>query len=86
MSVPSVSVERCAKSLVELARPARGRNGAAVRWPWQRPIVEHRSYTDAVVTAILQSASGGGLGTALATAALEASSVHVRVGVGERAR
>ena len=43
-----------------------------MRWPWQRPIVEHRSsYTDAVVTAILQSASGGGLRTALATAALE---------------
>ena len=46
-----------------------------MRWPWRRPIVEHRSYTDAVVTAILQSASGGGVGTALATAALEASSV-----------
>ena len=55
-----------------MARPARGRNGAAVRWPWQRPAVEHRSsYTDAVVSAILQSASGGGVRTALATAALE---------------
>ena len=42
-----------------------------MRWPWQRPAVEHRSYTDAVVTAILQSASGGGVRTALATAALE---------------
>ena len=43
-----------------------------MRWPWQRLAVEHRSsYTDAVVTAILQSASGGGLRTALATAALE---------------
>ena len=41
-------------------------------WPWQRPAVEHRSsYTDAVVTAILQSASGGGVRPALATAALE---------------
>ena len=42
-----------------------------MRWPWQRPIVEHRSYTDAVVTAILQSASGGSVRTALATAAVE---------------
>ena len=43
-----------------------------MRWPWKRPAVEHRSsYTDAVVTAILQSASGGGVRTALATAALE---------------
>ena len=43
-----------------------------MRWPWQRPAVEHRSsYTDAVVTAILQSASGGGVRPALATAALE---------------
>ena len=42
-----------------------------MRWPWQRPIVEHRSYTDAVVTAILQSASGGGVRPALATAAVE---------------
>ena len=42
-----------------------------MRWPWQRPAVEHRSYTDAVVTAILQSASGGSVRTALATAALE---------------
>ena len=41
-------------------------------WPWQRPIVEHRSsYTDQVVTAILQAASGGGVRPALATAALE---------------
>ena len=44
-----------------------------MRWPWQRPAVEHRSsYTDQVVTAILQSASGGGVRPALATAALEA--------------
>ena len=43
-----------------------------MRWPWQRPALEHRSsYTDAVVTAILASASGGGVRTALATAALE---------------
>ena len=43
-----------------------------MRWPWQRPAVEHRSsYTDAVVTAILHSASGGGVRPALATAALE---------------
>ena len=43
-----------------------------MRWPWQRPAVEHRSsYADAVVTAILQSASGGGVRPALATAALE---------------
>ena len=42
-------------------------------WPWQRRAVEHRSssYTDAVVTAILQSASGGSVRTALSTAALE---------------
>ena len=69
--VPRVSVERRARAVDALARPARGRNGAAVRWPWQRPIVEHRSYTDAVVTAILQSASGGSVRTALATAAVE---------------
>ena len=43
-----------------------------MRWPWQRPAVEHRSsYTDQVVTAILASASGGGVRPALATAALE---------------
>ena len=43
-----------------------------MRWPWQSAPVEHRSsYADAVVSAILQSASGGGLRTALATAALE---------------
>ena len=56
-----------------MARPARGGNGAAVvRWPWKRPVVEHRSsLTDAVVSAILQSASGGGVRPALATAALE---------------
>ena len=43
-----------------------------MRWPWKRPIVEHRSsLTDAVVSAILQSASGGGVRPALATAALE---------------
>ena len=43
-----------------------------MKWPWQRPAVEHRSsYTDQVVTAILASASGGGVRPALATAALE---------------
>ena len=43
-----------------------------MKWPWQRPIVEHRSsLTDQVVSAILQSASGGGVQTALATAALK---------------
>ena len=43
-----------------------------MRWPWQSAPVEHRSsYTDQVVTAILQSASGGGVRPALATAALE---------------
>ena len=41
-------------------------------WPWQRPIVEHRSsLTDQVVAAILAAASGGGTRPALATAALE---------------
>ena len=43
-----------------------------MRWPWKRPIVEHRSsLTDQVVTAILAAASGGGTRPALATAALE---------------
>ena len=44
-----------------------------MRWPWRQSVpVEHRSsYTDAVVTAILQSASGGGVRPAVATAALE---------------
>ena len=43
-----------------------------MRWPWQRPAVEHRSsFTDQVVTAILASARGGGVRPALATAALE---------------
>ena len=43
-----------------------------MRWPWQRPAVEHRSsLTDQVVTAMLASASGGGVRPALATAALE---------------
>ena len=43
-----------------------------MRWPWSAVPVEHRSsYTDQVVTAILQSASGGGVRPALATAALE---------------
>ena len=42
-----------------------------MRWPWQSAVEHRSSYTDAVVTAILQSASGGGLRTALATAALE---------------
>ena len=43
-----------------------------MRWPWQRPIVEHRSsLTDQVITALLHSASGGGIRPALATAAVE---------------
>ena len=43
-----------------------------MRWPWQRPIVEHRSsLTDQVITAILTAATGGGARPALATAALE---------------
>ena len=43
-----------------------------MRWPWQRPAVEHRSfYTDQVVSALTLAASGGGRRTALATAALE---------------
>ena len=56
-----------------MAQAARGRNGAPpVKWPWKRPIVEHRSsYTDTIVNAILHGASGGGIRTALATAALE---------------
>ena len=45
-----------------------------MRWPWQAPIVEHRSsLTDQVVTALLASATGGGVRPALATAALEAA-------------
>ena len=45
-----------------------------MRWPWQRPAVEHRaSLTDSVVNAILASASGGGVRTALATSALESA-------------
>ena len=43
-----------------------------MRWPWQRPAVEHRSsLTDQVITAILAAATGGGARPALATAALE---------------
>ena len=43
-----------------------------MRWPWQRPAVEHRSsYTDQTVTALTLAASGGGSRTALLTAALE---------------
>ena len=45
-----------------------------MRWPWQRPIVEHRSsLTDQVVTALLHSASGGGVRPGLATAAVESA-------------
>ena len=45
-----------------------------MRWPWQSAHVEHRSsLTDQVVTAILQSASGGASRPALATAALESA-------------
>ena len=43
-------------------------------WPWQSAPVEHRSsYTDQVVAAILQSASGGGVRPPLATAAVESA-------------
>ena len=42
-----------------------------MRWPWQRPAVEHRSsLTDQVITSILAAATGGGSRPA-ATAALE---------------
>ena len=45
-----------------------------MRWPWQAPIVEHRSsLTDQVVTALLASATGSGARPALATAALESA-------------
>ena len=54
-----------------MASTARG-GVSVVRWPWQRPAVEHRSsLTDQVITAILQAATGGGARPALATAALE---------------
>ena len=70
--VPRVSVERRARAVVELACPAGGGECAPMKWPWGRPIVEHRSsLTDQVVTAILAAASGGGTRPALATAALE---------------
>ena len=44
-----------------------------MRWPWERPAVEHRSssLTDQVVMAIIAAATGGGSRPALATAALE---------------
>ena len=44
-------------------------------WPWKSAPVEHRSssLTDQVITALLQSASGGGARPALATSALEAA-------------
>ena len=55
-----------------MASTARG-GVSVVRWPWQRPAVEHRaSLTDEVITAILSAATGGGARPALATAALEA--------------
>ena len=59
---------------IELARPAGRGECAPMKWPWQQSApVEHRSsYTDAVVSAILKSATGGGVRPALATAALEA--------------
>ena len=46
-----------------------------MRWPWQSAPVEFRSssLTDQVVTAILQSASGGASRPAYATAALESA-------------
>ena len=43
-------------------------------WPWQRPVEHRSSLTDQVVTAILQSAAGGGVRPALATSALESAS------------
>ena len=45
-------------------------------WPWKSAPVEHRasSYTDQVITALLHSATGGGVRPALATAAVEAAS------------
>ena len=56
-----------------MARTARG-GVPVVRWPWRSPPVEHRSsYTDQVVTAILQSATGGGVRPALATSAVESA-------------
>ena len=59
--------------------PRAGASVSAMKWPWQRPIVEHRSsLTDQVVTAILQSASGGGVRPALATAAVETMRHAVR--------
>ena len=44
-----------------------------MRWPWQSAPSEHRSssYTDQIVSALVQHASGGGGRTALATAAVE---------------
>ncbi len=44
-----------------------------MKWPWSNaPAVEHRSsFSDQVVSAILQSARGGGARDALATAAIE---------------
>ena len=44
-----------------------------MKWPWQSAPVEHRSssLTDQVITALLQSASGGGGRAPLATGALE---------------
>ena len=54
-----------------MASTARG-GVSVVRWPWQRPAVEHRSsLTDEVISSILQAATGGGARPALATAALE---------------
>ena len=45
-----------------------------MKWPWQSAPVEHRSsLTDQVITALVQSASGGASRPALATAALESA-------------
>ena len=69
----SVSPIRRARAFVVLASTAGG--GVPMIWPWKSAPVEHRasSYTDQVVTAILQAASGGGARPALATAALESA-------------
>ena len=69
----SVSEFRRARAFVVLASTAGG--GVPMIWPWKSAPVEHRasSYTDQVVTAILQAASGGGARPALATAALESA-------------
>ena len=70
--VPRVPVERRTRAVVVLASTARG-GVSVVRWPWQRAASSNIAAPTPtqVVTAILQSASGGGVRTALATAAVE---------------